>query len=422
MKGTICTLFVLLVLITTSQLSAQIKSANRLYNRMQYAKAIPFYTQVIGKKKSEDKPEAKIKLADCYRLTNQPQKAELYYSEALSHANDDLEFHFNYANVLRTLGQYNKAKEHYLKFLEIDPNSIKALHYSKYCDDIKAWSENGKTVNIENIEALNSPYSEFSPTLLGKDIVFVSDRMVDELSNNNYYWTGNGYLDLYSTKLNENDEYNSPTIMPKVYNQTYHDGPASCTSNGEIVFITRTNKHKRYKKDSLQTHYTFIDIIDLSAEKPESKQFPFNNRLYSVGHAAISPNGKKLIFASDKPGGHGESDLYLSEMIDGEWTEPINLGEEINSFGNEYFPYFENDSKIYFASDGHLGYGGLDLFVSEIKNGRWQTPVNLKAPVNSSFDDFGILILKDKEGIFSSNRPAGKGQDDLYYFKESTTK
>ena len=147
--------------------------------------------------------------------------------------------------------------------------------------------------------------------------------------------------------------------------------------------------------------------------------FPYNSDNFSVGHPAISADGTKLIFSSNMPGGSGQSDLYISERINGEWQKPINLGAEINTFGNEVFPFLANDSTLFFSSDGHEGYGGLDIFESNMVNGKWTTPWNLKLPLNSPYDDFSIVFNRNlTDGFFSSNRPGGLGSDDIYVFRK----
>jgi hypothetical protein len=144
----------------------------------------------------------------------------------------------------------------------------------------------------------------------------------------------------------------------------------------------------------------------------------FNSEDYSVGHPAISADGKKLIFSSDKPGGLGGSDLYVSELIDGKWSNPVSLGTEVNTFGNEVFPFLANDSTLFFSSDGHPGYGGLDVYQTELVQGKWTTPWNLKRPINSPYDDFSIAFSKSlTDGFVSSNRQGGKGSDDIYAFR-----
>jgi hypothetical protein len=240
------------------------------------------------------------------------------------------------------------------------------------------------------------------------------------IGNSNYLWTGNGYLNLYYSQRSTHTgvDFENPVKMSKKINQDFHDGPACFNASKTTLFTTRTYKEKIRKKDSVQVHYSKIYIGDLNNENLKFKPFKYNNLFYSVGHPTLSRDENLLIFASDMPGGEGESDLYFCLKENGEWSKPKNLGKWVNTFGNEYFPFLANDTTLFFASEGHMGYGGLDIFVSVYQNGNWQSPKNLMAPINSSYDDFGILLFNDlKSGYFNTNRPEGKGSDDIYYFK-----
>ncbi|WP_394698142.1 hypothetical protein [uncultured Draconibacterium sp.] len=410
--------FVLLLLLIFSCqfLFAQIKTANRLYAQLKYNKAIPFYLKTVNGKKDAYKKEATIKLADCYRLTNNHNLAVEWYEKAKVYIDSDLEVALNYGIVLRTMGRYNEASKYFEQYLAGNPENIEAKHYKDYCLQIEEWLKLPESAVYKNEKILNSKYSDFSPIPYKNGLVIVSDRMVDQLDNHNYSWTGNGYLDLYFSWHNDEGNLTTPVILSKTFNQSFHDGPVCFSPDWETAYITRTSKEKRYKKDSLQTHYSFITVVDLNQSKKNEKPFACNNREYSVGHASISPDGKTLIFASGNNNGFGASDLYMCKIKDGEWTEPENLGANINTFGKEYFPFLASETTLYFASDGHMGYGGLDIFVSEFKNGQWQKPENLKAPINSSYDDFGIMFLNSDSGYFSSDRPGGLGSDDIYNF------
>jgi tetratricopeptide (TPR) repeat protein len=408
----ILTIAILFVCCTYSA-KGQLKPANKLYSQLKYNQAIPYFLKVVNGKKDENKKEATWKLAECYRLTNNLQEANVWFEEAFKFQNLPTELFLHYGTVLRNLGQYNDAKVQFETYLKSNPNNEAAEKYLQFCEEIIAWKNLDASSVIENDTTLNSRFSDFSPVHFTKGLVFISDRDYDMLDNNNYLWTGNGYLNLY---WQENKTV-VPVKMSKDYNQAYHDGPVCFTNNNTQLFTTRTLKTKWKRKDTVQTHYAGIYMAKLNAEKVVFKPFGYNNVAYSVAHPAVSENGKKMIFSSNMPGGKGKSDLYFSEQINGEWTTPKNLGELINTFGNEYFPYLADETTLYFSSDGQMGYGGLDIYVSKYKNGEWGKPINLKAPINSSYDDFGILLSDDKTaGYFSSNRPGGLGEDDIYKF------
>ncbi len=417
MKNLIKYTLAFLLVFNLGHVKAQLKTGNKLYQQLKFNEAIPFYLKVINEKKEGEKKEAIVKLADCYRLISDFTEASVWYEKAMDFNTSDPNVFYNYANVLRTQAKYDLAEKYYLKFLEHSPDDERARSYSEYCRDISGWQNLEPSAQIENEEVLNSKFSDFSPVHYKNGLVIISDRNVDQLDNHNYSWTGNGYLDLYFAAYSENGKLQVPEKMSKTFNQTFHDGPVCFSEDESEVFITRTSKHKKYKKDTVQTHFSYITIIKLNDKKIKEKAFAYNSIEHSVGHPTLSNNGKTLIFSSNKKGGFGDSDLYYCELKDGKWTTPVNLGSEINTFGKENFPYLSDDNTLYFSSDGHMGYGGLDIYVSEFKHGKWQKPKNLMAPINSSYDDFGILFnKKNNDGYFSSDRPGGKGADDIYKF------
>ncbi|WP_346859579.1 tetratricopeptide repeat protein [uncultured Draconibacterium sp.] len=415
MKKILISVLVLTFLSLTYFASAQMKSANKLYSQLKYYRAIPYFTKVVEGKNDSDKKEATWKLAECYRRTNNPKEAALWFEQAVNFKDVPAEVFLNYGNVLRNLGRYNDAIQQFESYLSFKPEAKEGTAYLEFSRQIESWKNLEPSAVIENDSALNSRFSDFSPVYYKQGLVFISDRDYDMLDNNNYFWTGNGYLNLYFRET----ETSVPTKMSNEFNQAYHDGPVCFSNNESQIFTTRTLKTKWKRKDTIQTHYTGIYSAQLNVGKLAFNSFEYNNLAYSVAHPAVSEDGKLMIFSSDMPGGQGKSDLYFSELVDGKWSEPKNLGTKINTFGNEYFPFLANGTTLYFASNGHMGYGGLDLYKSEFKNGEWQEPENLKAPINSSYDDFGILLNKDlTSGRFSSNRPGGLGDDDIYKFSE----
>lgn len=405
-------------------LSAQIKQANFFFGQFKYSKAIPLYKKVIDGKDEKVKKEATIRLADCYRLMNNDKEARSWYAKAITYQGIGSINYYYLGMALRTLANYDEAEKAFNSYVEKAPSDFRGKIYAHYCRDIIPWLEYEPSAEIKNATGLNSQYSDFGPIYYKDDLIFTSDRDIDMMNDKNYLWTSFGYLDLYESQPNYHKDFWSemynPTKLPNTFNQPYHDGPASFTQDYKTIFTTRTLKNSS-KKDStnLVTDLLKIFYADLSDEKKVIyKPFPYNSEDYSVGHPAISKDGKKLYFSSNKPGGYGLSDLYSSELIDGKWSEPVNLGPEINTFGNEVFPFLANDSTLFFSSDGLLGYGGLDVFQTDLVDGKWSTPWNLKLPLNSPYDDFSVIFNKDiTEGFISSNRPGGMGSDDIYAFR-----
>ena len=418
------TLHLVLVIFLFSGYSvyAQMKTADKLYERYAYSKAIPYYLKVVHSKDEKNKEIAISRLADCYRHINDYTDACHWYQEAVANQNAEAINYFYLGTVLRSLSRYPEAQNAFMEYSKLVPSDERGQKFAGFCEEIQKWNDSTISTIIINKEEINSGKSDFSPVIHDGKLVFTSDRGVDMLDNNNYNWTGNAYLDLYYSIPENNGDYlgkmGVPEKMPGNINQPYHDGPACFTKDGKMVFITRTVKGSA-KLGKKETDLLAIYYANLNEKKLDFVSFPYDSDEYSVGHPAISPDGLKLIFSSDMPGGHGGSDLYLSIFNSGKWTKPENLGSIINTFGDEVFPVWGNDSELYFSSDSHMGYGGLDIYKTNFFNGEWTTPVNLRSPINSSYDDFGIIYLaNNKDGFFSSNRPGGKGSDDIYQFTD----
>ena len=405
-------------------LSAQINRATQFFKEFKYSKAIPLYKKEVDSKHESIRKLATIRLGDCYRLMNNVHEARSWYAKAVKFSGVDSINYFYLGMALRTLANYEEAEKAFSKYAELAPSDKRGKIYAEYCRDIKEWDNLPPSAELKNARELNSEYSEFGPAFYRDGIVFTSDRDIDMLEDRTYLWTSFGYLDMYSSEPSFYNDYwtdmTAPLKMSSTFNQPYHDGPASFNGDFNQVFITRTIQDAKAKqgKDKIKTNLLKIYYADLTQKKVEYKPFPYNSDFYSVGHPSVSKDGKRLIFSSDMPGGYGQGDLYISELVDGKWTKPENLGPEVNSFGNEVFPYWANDSTLFFSSDGHLGFGGLDVYETNWIGGKWSYPWNLKRPLNSPYDDFSVVFNSTiTEGFISSNRPGGIGSDDIYVFR-----
>ncbi len=407
---------------------AQIEDAKKLMSRYDYTKAISVLEKVFEKNNDSKKNEAIILLAECYRKKGDFFNAKFFYEKAVK-INSDPQLQFYFAQSLRTIGEYEQAREEFLKYNTLKPSDPRGKIFSSFCDSAIHWKLNFPKYDIQNAKTLNSKHSEFSPTFFSDKIMFVSDR--DKNSENDeiaskyqFGWTGSGYLNLYISSLVNQDQlndFNSPKLASVFFNDNYHNGPITFSKNDSLIFMNRTFMDK-IKPDSahLRTHYLKI-VYAIKNGDTWSKFQPFtlNSDKYSVGHPSIDKDGNTLYFVSDKPGGYGGTDIYMCKWENNKWSEAINLGSDINTFGNEMFPYIADNGELYFTSDGLPGFGSLDIFVTQQKDGKWTTPQNLLAPINSSFDDFSFLLSKDyQSGLFSSNRPGGAGNDDIYWFQK----
>ena len=423
-----CTpLFVLfLAIVITIPTFGQIKEAKKQMNLFNYSEAVSILQKVIHKNDSKTINEAIQLLAECYRKQNDMMNAKAWYGKTLISGNTEPMNFYYYGQALRAVGEYQKARSIFLHYDSISSKDDRGKIFAAFCDSAMAWKSNPPAFEIKNASALNSKQSDFGPAFYDNGIIFASDRVVNSLDEKKYGWTGNGFLHLFCAEPSYPDDYfndfKAPTLAPGLLNQAYHDGPAAFNKDFTEIFLNRTYVHKDKGKTDNKKITTHLLKIFYATRKNgkwgKLKPFFLNSNEYSVGHPALSHDGNTLYFVSDMKGGYGGTDIYFCTRESGKWSSPMNLGPVINTFGNEMFPYIEENGDLYFASDGHPGFGGLDIFVSRMVDGKWSTPKNLGLPINSSYDDFGFAEYKNTgKGLFCSNRPDGKGTDDIYCFK-----
>ncbi|MFN5844064.1 MAG: OmpA family protein, partial [Flavobacteriia bacterium] len=232
-------------------------------------------------------------------------------------------------------------------------------------------------------------------------------------------WTGNSYLDLYTMKKDIEGNWMAPELLQGDINGQFHEGPATFSNDGNTVYFTRSNYYKKkmvINEDDENNLKIFKSTL-IDGKWKNLEDFPYNSDDYSVGHPSLSDNGKIMFFVSDMPGGFGGTDIYKSTYENGTWSKPENLGNEINTEGNEMFPYVHADGTLYFSSDAHNSMGGLDVFITYYNGLRWAKPENLNYPLNSIKDDFGFSINSDNiTGFVSSSRTKS---DKMYSFEKN---
>ena len=410
------------LLVSGTQGFAQKAKADRLFESFNYTKAIPFYEK-LASKNNKHAAYAMNRLGDSYRLAGDFEEAARWYSNAIVIDTTSPDLFFNYAQSLRSLGRYEEAAEIFRKYAQLRPDDPRGELFAQYSLEVNKWAEPELDYELLNAESLNSPYADFSP-VYGKDgVIFTSDRM-SRAGEKRYGWTGAFYLDLFYAPLKKEAGKDvltpgSPSLYAAGLSQPYHDGPASFSSDFNTVYFTRVTR-KAGELDSTRYYTNKLKIYSSKNEDEKNwsdpEPFYLNSDTYSVGHPALTADGKTLYFVSDMPGGFGGTDIYQVKQTDEGWGPAENLGETINTFGNEMFPYIHEDKVLYFSSNGLPGLGSLDVFKSDIgDDGTFSKPENLKAPVNSPADDFGIVInANGKEGMISSNRVGGLGEDDIY--------
>ncbi len=413
--------YLLIALVLTLIISscAPIRRAERLYKGLEFSKAVPVYEKIAA---SENKHSVKAyeRLGDINRLSSHFEQSAAAYKKAIELDGVDPEVYLNYGQVLRSLGKYGEAIEQFDHYLKLNPSDTRATLYADYCRQIINRSNVTEFYEIANAKALNTAFSEFSPVIVDDQVIFTSDRR-SSTGDRKYGWTGNYYLDLYKAGLPDPAEPEkasdpAPDLYSNDLNMAFHDGPASFSPDNKTIYFTRVFRKagevdtSRYYTNKLKIFTSKYDGSKWSNPEP----FFLNSEDYSVGHPAVSPDGNTLYFVSDMPGGNGGTDIYTVDLVEGKWSNLKNAGTEINTFGNEMFPFIDQSGTLYFSSDGLPGLGSLDVLKSSFNDGKWAKPENMKEPINSSADDFGFFKGKSGQVLFSSNRLGGQGGDDIY--------
>ena len=414
----ICTLFQVLI-------SCQpIYKAQKQMDKYNYSGAVATLKKAADKEKTHN--ASLPLLGDCYRMQHDNLNAKAAYAQAVAVPGAKPETFFYYAQALQSTGNYAQAREIYLKYAQMNPSDPKGLLYATHCDSVLGpWKGKNPFYDVKLANNINTTESDFGPAFYDGQLVFASDFETNAGEGKKYGWTGRGYLNIMKSKplLADNfwGDMGKTTGFESKFNLPYHDGPASFSTDGNTIYFTRSffGKAKRegiYKTNLLKIYYA----TKTNGKWGEIMPFFLNSKDFSVGHPSLSADGQTLYFVSDMPGGQGGTDIWMCKREGDSWGPATNLGNVVNSSENEMFTSIQNDGTLNFASNGHPGYGALDIFKTKIKNGTWTTPENLHPPVNSPSDDFAIAVAPgDKNGFFSSNRAEGVGSDDIYAFRGS---
>lgn len=412
------------MLASMTSLSGQsLNKAKKQMAAYEYAEAVPVLEKIV-EKNTKGSNEAIVLLADCYRMLNEDAKAAGYYAMAVEQDSIDPIVHFYYGQMLRTLERYDEAAIQFNKYASLVPDDKRGELLAGFSKDIKAWLELPETAKTRNVASLNSSYADFSPVYYGHGLVFSSDRPKEDSKDDTFEWTGNPYLGLMFAWTNGKLSDGEPNFtQPQIFNenlvQHYHTSNVAFSPDLTLMILTQTQEDNVPKdNDRFRTRlFKLYQSKIVEGEWSQPEPIDFNSDIYSVGHPAFSPDGTKLYFTSNMPGGQGGTDIWVSTRNGDGWSDPQNLGPEVNTIMDEMFPYVDEKGILYFSSEGHLGFGGLDIFYTSNANGSWEKPTNMMKGINTSYDDFGIAFDRDLEiGLLSSNRPGGQGDDDIYAF------
>jgi len=396
-------------------LSAEKRKADKLYTNLAYMESVDLYADLES---SEQNRFVMNKLANSYRLNGETEDAEYWYSKIVKDTKNP-EVLLRYAQVLQSNDKCEDAVRWYKEYLakSLDTNRTFILD----CDELEDIPTN-PNVEVGNMTDLNTDDLDFSPIQYKDGVVFTSNRGTNALSKNVDKWTKNNFSDLFFAKVDKNGEVGEAVPLDGDINGKLHDGAATFNKNGTLMIFTRNNK-----KGKNQDGNKLLKLYQATGDNgywDDAEDIGINSDEFSTCHPTLSRDGRRLYFASDRPGGFGGMDIYVSERVGKKWQEPKNLGDIVNTAGNEVFPFLSDEEILYFSSDGHRGLGGLDIFAVRQEKAKdedsWKIRENLGSPFNSLKDDFAFTINNDDEsGYLSSNRIGGQGQDDIYQWKKT---
>lgn len=387
----------------------EVKLANEYFARAFYSEVIPMYEKVA---KSDNSLEVTRNLADAYYYTNDLENAGKWYKIMIKKNSKYItdEYYFRYIHTLKASGNYAEADSLARNRIIASKGSVKV--FDKEVKTLENIAGIGDRFEIKNLE-INTKNSDFGAVKYGERLVYSSPTK----EKKTYRWNAENYLDLYTIPIfNAKNGDSISEDFSKSVNTRMHESNAIFTRDGKTMYFTRNNP----KKDKhMISHLQIYKAEFKKGQWTNITPLPFNSIDYSTEHPALSEDEEILYFSSDMPGTMGSFDIFSVEINGGKFGIPKNLGPVINTIHKEQFPFISDEGKLYFSSDGHHGFGSMDVFVSEFRNKKFEKPTNVGFPVNSGYDDFSFNInFETKEGYFASNRPGGKGNDDIYQIKE----
>lgn len=430
LKITIPILFIVLILpLAVFSQKSPTGPADEAFENYRYAVAIERYKKAYTKVKGNKAEKNRIvyQLGECYRLTNNYRRAEMQYKRLMREGYQQLkpELLLHYGDVLKINGKYEEALEKYNAYAEMVPEDPRGPNGVESCKLAIEWQENPTKYQIEIMKKLNSRESDFSPAYASDNfntVIFTSTRE-GATGKGTDEWTDQNFSDLFITRMDRKGEWSTPVLLDNsdgegedAINTSSNEGAPIMNSDFTTLYFTRCpNEDKTLSGCQVYTSKR------TGRSWSEPKLLLLGNDTNAViGHPAISENELIIYFSAERPGGFGGNDIWIAtrESKSEEFGRLMNLGPDINTPGDEVFPYLRYDTVLYFSSNAHPGLGGLDMFKTTIdEEGKWGKPENLKMPINSNGDDFGIVFHQELEqGFFSSNRNSSRGSDNLYSF------
>ena len=385
------------------------KQGDKYYFVYSFNKAIDCYTH--AKHLSVD---GQRKLAKSYKDENKDTLAEIAYSKLLITAGGNLpEDYYDYAMILKDNGKYQESNKAMDKFTELKPTDLRAKNYIANKSALPDLLKDDGKYKVQHLD-VNTDAEDFGASYYKNEVVFASSKALPKLVQRKSNRNGKPYLNMYISTV-EQGQMKSPELFDKILDKKMNNGPSSFSKDGNYMAYTRDNYELKKKDRVVNLEIYFRNYKEGKWSQPEA--FILNNKDYSVGQPCLTADGSTMYFTSDMPGGFGGTDIYrIKKDEKGVWGAPENMGNKLNTEGDEMFPFFEeNNGVLFFASDGRFGLGGLDIFICLINDTKVGTVYNAGSPLNTKYDDFALITDdKLKTGYFSSNRSGGSGDDDIY--------
>lgn len=392
--------------------------ASKAFASMEYYNSIELYKKAYEKaKKKDEKAKIIFMTAECYRLIGDNKQAEQWYTKAIKANYPDAKAILYLANAKKAQEKYNEALIEYKNYQKANPSDQKGKDGAKSCELAQQWKDHPTRYKVENMVQINGKDPDFAPAYADKKfnkLYFTSMRPGGTGSSEDPT-IGENFSDIFETSMDKNAKWSTPVSMAGEVNTKDNEGTPSLTKKGDMLFFTRCITEPK----KITYNQIWASTKKGTSWGPAEKlSFCVDSLKFAA--PSISGDGTTLFFCSNMPGGQGGNDIWYSkyDKKNKKWGNPVNLGPDINTPGEEVWPFIHEDGTLYFSSDGHLGMGGLDIFKAEKKGeDKWANVTNMKYPINSAADDFGIIFEGKKErGYLSSNREGTKGKDDIWSF------
>lgn len=399
----------------------KLSEADAQFQRGEYYDASVTYKKVYNKlRKKEERPqrgEVAFKMGRCYRLLNMSARASAAFQNALRYEYPDSTTHFMLAQALHADGKYTAALRSYDKYLEFCPDDSLAINCAEGCRTAQEIRARGSRYVVKQAKLFNSRRADFCPMYLGADCdqIYYTSTTEKATGDKKSEITGMKNADVFFSKKNEKGEWERPEPVEGELNTEFDEGIVAFSPDAQTMYLTKARREL-----NAPTSVEIYTSTRSDAKWSAPVKFEITaDTLSTFGHPAVSPDGEYLYFVSDMPGGYGGKDIWRISLKERQGSL-VNLGPDINTEGNDDFPYVRSDGSLYFSSDGHPGMGGLDIFrataVGDPADLRWKVE-NMGFPINSAGDDFGITFGKGEDGFFSSNRGDARGYDHIYSFE-----